>query len=424
MSPASLCKRFAADRSGVIAVVFSLTLLPLLMGVGAAVDYSRATAARTDLQSAVDAAVLAVGRVAIETGRTNNTVQARQAFDAGFQRGDGTTVTRFAVTQNLEKIVVDVDARIPLAFARLLRIDHIDVNARAEVPLDKVTLEVALVLDNTGSMGSASKLVYLQQAANQLITKLENATVVNFTSYVALVPFTTQVRLFEGDLWAALPGVRLNHTKDAAEPALQVTLPWRGCIADRDQPNDAQGYETSDGVPLNTGAPGTLLPAVRCEREGLRPLVPLTRDFTTLHTRVNAMVADGDTNGTVGLAAGLALLTPDLGAGLVTGARPPARLIRKHMIFLTDGDNTKNRWIADSAQKAQVDLRTAQICTEIKQSSLNITLHTIHLVNGNATLLRNCATTPDRYHFVAAPADLNGVFDEIAAEMLSLRLSY
>src|SRR5215212_2563094 len=64
----------------------------------------------------------------------------------GFRRGDGTTVTRFAVTQNLEKIVVDVDARIPLAFARLLRIDHLDVNARAEVPLDKVTLEVALVL--------------------------------------------------------------------------------------------------------------------------------------------------------------------------------------------------------------------------------------------------------------------------------------
>ena len=94
------------------------------------------------------------------------------------------------------------------------------------------------------------------------------------------------------------------------------------------------------------------------------------------------------------------------------------------MIFLTDGDNTKNRWITDAAQKAQVDQRTAQICTEIKQSSLNITLHTIHLVNGNATLLRNCATTPDRYHFVAAPADLNGVFDEIAAEMLSLRLSY
>jgi len=295
------------------------------------------------------------------------------------------------------------------------------VNARAEVPLDKVTLEVALVLDNTGSMGGASKLVYLQQAANQLITKLENATVVNFTSYVALVPFNTQVRLFEGDFWTALPGVRLNHPKDAAEPALRVTLPWRGCIADRDQPNDAQGYEAWDGVPLKTGAPGTLLPAVRCEQEGLRPLVPLTRDFATLHARVNAMVAAGATNGAVGLAAGFALLTPDLGAGLVTGARPPARLIRKHLIFLTDGDNTQNRWTTDGGL---VDQRAAQICTEIKQSSLNITLHTIHFVDGDATLLRNCATTPDRYHFVAAPADLNGVFDEIAAEMLSLRLSY
>jgi Flp pilus assembly protein TadG len=90
MSLAPMTRRFAADQRGVVAVIFALTLLPLLMGAGVAIDYSRAASARSDLQAAVDAAALAVGRVAIELGRTDNRVQARQAFDAGFKRNDGT----------------------------------------------------------------------------------------------------------------------------------------------------------------------------------------------------------------------------------------------------------------------------------------------------------------------------------------------
>jgi Flp pilus assembly protein TadG len=415
-----LYERFVADRSGADVVIFGLTLLPLMMGIGAAVDYSRATAARSDLQSAVDAAALTVGRVAIELGRTDNRVQARQAFDAGFQRGDGTTITRFEVTQTLDKIVVDVDARIPMAFAKILRVDNIDVNARAEVPLDKMTIEVALVLDNTGSMGNQGRMGAMQTASKNLITKLQNASAVNTTAYVALVPFNTQVRLLNWDMWWAPSGVRLNHPKDAAETKLRVTPPWRGCIADRDQPNDAKGFDTQ-GAALNSALPETLLPAVACEREALQPIVPLNRSFAGMRDKIDGMVADGATNGGIGLAAGLALLTPDLGGGMVTGARQPGRLLKKHLIFLTDGDNTTNRWTSDPVQ---VDQRVQQICTAIKQSNLNIVLHTILLMQGNATLLQNCASTPERYYFVTDPAQLNAVFDAIASDVLSLRLAY
>ena len=71
----------------------------------------------------------------------------------------------------------------------------------------------------------------------------------------------------------------------------------------------------------------------------------------------------------------------------------------------------------------QIDQRTDRICTDIKQSTLNVVLHTILLMQGNATLLQNCASSPDRYHFVTDPAQLNSVFDAIAAELLSLRLA-
>src|ERR1700709_1714038 len=54
--------RFRRDRSGNIAVVFTLALLPMLSAVGCAIDYSRATQLKSKLQAAVDAA--SVGAVA------------------------------------------------------------------------------------------------------------------------------------------------------------------------------------------------------------------------------------------------------------------------------------------------------------------------------------------------------------------------
>jgi Flp pilus assembly protein TadG len=52
----ALLNRFRRDRSGNIAVIFTLSLLPILSAVGCAVDYSMANQLRTKLQAAADAA--------------------------------------------------------------------------------------------------------------------------------------------------------------------------------------------------------------------------------------------------------------------------------------------------------------------------------------------------------------------------------
>jgi Flp pilus assembly protein TadG len=49
---------FKSDRRGGFAVVFALSAFPLILVAGIAVDYSRATSARTSLQKAVDSAAL------------------------------------------------------------------------------------------------------------------------------------------------------------------------------------------------------------------------------------------------------------------------------------------------------------------------------------------------------------------------------
>ena len=50
---------FSAAEHGNVALTFGLLLLPIMTAVGAAVDYTRANAAKSSIQSALDAALLA-----------------------------------------------------------------------------------------------------------------------------------------------------------------------------------------------------------------------------------------------------------------------------------------------------------------------------------------------------------------------------
>ena len=54
-----LTRKFRSDDGGQVAVIFALAMLPVVIGVGAAVDYSRANNGRSALQAALDSAVLA-----------------------------------------------------------------------------------------------------------------------------------------------------------------------------------------------------------------------------------------------------------------------------------------------------------------------------------------------------------------------------
>jgi Flp pilus assembly protein TadG len=52
-------RAFCIDKGGNIAVIFALASVPIVTGIGAAIDYSRASAIKVSVQGALDAAVLA-----------------------------------------------------------------------------------------------------------------------------------------------------------------------------------------------------------------------------------------------------------------------------------------------------------------------------------------------------------------------------
>jgi hypothetical protein len=71
---------------------------------------------------------------------------------------------------------------------------------------------------------------------------------------------------------------------------------------------------------------------------------------------------------------------------------------------------------------SHMDERTRKACENVKAA--NIQLYTVRVIDGNASLLRNCATNPSTMYFdVQQASQLNAVFQKIAENLASLRIS-
>jgi archaellin len=127
------------------------------------------------------------------------------------------------------------------------------------------------------------------------------------------------------------------------------------------------------------------------------------------------------TNVTIGLVWGWHALTAQ---EPLTEAAAPSPDLDKVIILLTDGDNTqawdnsKNKTISSGSQ---IDKRTEAVCANVKAA--NIKLYTIRVINGNATLLKNCATNPTMYYDVQQASQLDVVFSAIAQNLANLRIA-
>ena len=146
-------------------------------------------------------------------------------------------------------------------------------------------------------------------------------------------------------------------------------------------------------------------------------LMPLTASFETAKTKINSLTAGGNTNVPIGAMWGWNMLRK--GAPLSTAQETQgAEKVSKYAIILTDGDNTQNT-LGQSV--STIDANTTAVCGAIKADG--ITVFTIRVIDGNATLLRNCATTADYYFDVSNPTALTGVFEKVLMNITKLRLS-
>jgi len=195
-------REFRAAHAGNVAFTFALVSLPVIAGVGCAVDYSRANAVKVAMQAALDSTVLMLSKEAATDSATKLQTNAENYFLALFKRPDATNVKVTAIydPSKSTSMVVTASVEVPTVLMSVVHIDKIDLTTSATSKWGETKLRVALVLDNTGSMGQSGKMAALQTATKSLLTQLQNAVTVPGDVYVSIVPFVKDVNLGAANL--------------------------------------------------------------------------------------------------------------------------------------------------------------------------------------------------------------------------------
>lgn len=108
-------RRLLADCRGSVATMAGLTMVPLALGVGAAVDYSRAGDARAALQAAIDSAVLAGAK----DGSAGWAQIASNTFGAVVTAKSGAAIATPSFTLSGDRYSGTVSASVPSVFMGL-----------------------------------------------------------------------------------------------------------------------------------------------------------------------------------------------------------------------------------------------------------------------------------------------------------------
>ncbi|MDF2970070.1 MAG: hypothetical protein K0R61_520 [Microvirga sp.] len=400
---------FAGNREGNVAMMFGLGAFAILGASAIAFDYSAATDRQTKMHAALDAAVLNAAKRAPELSDDelraiiNRQVKSRLIGD-GLRDLD----VRVSIDRANSTLTGEVTGNVPMQFAGIVGKQALPLSSASQVNWATQDVEIALVLDNTGSMneslGGTRKIEALRFAAKSFVNYIKSALGNKpDAAKIAVVPFDTGVRLQPG------------HRKEAWVHKDTVTQQgdWSGCLYDRDQPHDVMDTfpDSSDAATLFKADPNR----AKSSSCLIGPITPLTSNLGSLNAPIDAMLPAGNTNITVGLAWGYHVLTP---SEPMTGAAQFGKKVKKYVILMTDGQNTKNRW---GGNASAIDSRSREVCSNIKK--VGILIYTIGTADANASLLKECASAPDMYFPINSGAELNRAFEGIAAKVSELRLS-
>ncbi len=191
----NLVARFCRESRGNVATIFALSLVPVALLSGGAVDLSQSMNARSRLAQALDAAALAVG---VNTSLSNEdaTSIANDFIAANYPGRELGVVQNVNVNIDDESDTVTVtgEARVQTTMLGMAGIDYITVHWESEVQRARQRLELVMVLDNTGSMGG-SKIRDLRDSAELLTEILFDAADDPTDVKIGLVPFAATVNV-------------------------------------------------------------------------------------------------------------------------------------------------------------------------------------------------------------------------------------
>jgi len=260
-----LARRFAGDVRGNVAMLFGLSLPVLILMTFGGVDIHRMSTVRVNLQDALDAAALAAARSPYTADADLQRV-GLAALKANLKSYPNVTLeedqTSFALSGD-DVVIADARVQVKTLVANIflppygqLMDDYLPVGSHSEVDRSSRNIEVALVMDVTGSMGG-QKIIDLKAAAKDLVDIIVQPVQSPYYSKLALVPYSMGVNL--GSDASAARGAVAGSTNISGATLNLVGAEKSISAATRERPveitSSNHGFSNNDVVWI-TGASG------------------------------------------------------------------------------------------------------------------------------------------------------------------------
>ena len=340
--------RFKRDQAGSLTIFALMFMALMIMMGGIAVDVMRYEARRTALQNTLDRSTLAAASL------TQDREPAAVVNDYFRKAGMLSYLRSVTVTQglNFRNVMADANVETDPIFLHLTGITSMDAYGLSDAEQRINNVEIMLVLDVSGSMGSNSKLTNLKNAANAFVQTVLTNDVEHKIS-IGIVPFNGQVNLGP-TLKTYFNIIDANNTAGVdcvdlpaaayAQFAIPTTLAL-SMTANADTYSSSGGSTPSEGnkwCPAQPNSPAS----------GNTVRMP-QQDAATLQGYINGLSAVGATSINAGMKWGMALLDPSMQpmyqSYIMAGAIPATMTQRplsydqedamKVIILMTDGEH-------------------------------------------------------------------------------------
>lgn len=284
--------QLARDERGTVAVIFSFIAAGLIIAGGLAIDTGRTLGTASKMTAILDAVSLAASKVMSESelSEADAIVFARAELGRQLQAAhlSSAPVREPVITVDpaTGSVEVGLEFAVPTTFGRIAGVDAIQLYRVSTAVQNIRRVDLALVLDVTGSMNSNGKLSQLKDAAVELVDILmpQNKPLLN---RIALAPYSAAVNLG--------PDIAASASNSASTD---------GCVVERDGDNASTEAPPADGSYFTVESQLTIPPADNHYACPPATLLPLTNNAGLLRGTINSYGADGWTAGHIGLAWG------------------------------------------------------------------------------------------------------------------------
>ncbi|MQW90654.1 vWA domain-containing protein [Sinorhizobium saheli] len=445
--------RLLDERDGAVAVIVAIVALPMLLAVGAAIDFARAYNVRTNLQSAADSAVLAAASKYEKNMPKSKIARTIASYLSANVESKGAVAGEPEVSDDRTELCIDVANSVPTTFMQLARIETVPVSVRSCALLPGIRqVEIALVVDVSSSMIEEDRFEPMLNAVSAFIDAFSSDEAMKGKTKISLVPFSSRVSIgMDNTDWLkaynGTPAVperwtnpkayyengKLARWVDGSTPVVDTSKNyyWMGCIEPRaDVEVKEKGSVGSLGASDVSPKTSAFVPQDANSQSGKSycppPITSLTDDFTYLQKAVSNLTSQGSTRLDAGVVAGWYTLSPRW-KGVWEDESTPVDYddsVQKVMVSMTDGQmNAKKTtdkfdWLClHTSSEAACNDRALDVmqdsCSAMKKNGIEI--FTLSYSNeADVKNIRKCATSTNHF-YTASPSTIEAVYQTIAS---------